>query len=67
MGIAGPNEIYMHEISLYLPSGVVETEAGFSKDLPVLGLLGMRGFFEHFKIVFDPAALQCELKRIFDA
>ncbi|MDP9160496.1 MAG: retroviral-like aspartic protease family protein [Acidobacteriota bacterium] len=67
LGISGSNEIYMHQISLYLPGGVVKTEAGFSKDLPVLGLLGMSGFFEHFKVIFDSATLQCELERIFHA
>ncbi len=25
------------------------------------GLLGMQGFFEHFKITFDPSGLCCEL------
>jgi hypothetical protein len=41
------------------------TEAGFSDDLPLLGLLGMRGFFEHFNIMFNPTARQVELDRLY--
>jgi hypothetical protein len=67
MGIAGPTKMYMHEISLHIPGGVVTTKAGFSDSLPILGLLGMVGFFEHFKITFDPSALRCELERHFRA
>ncbi len=57
----------MHDISLYIPGGIVTTKAGFSDNLPILGLLGMTGFFEHFRITFDPAALRCELERIYKA
>jgi hypothetical protein len=64
LGINGVNKIYMHEILLYLPGGVVTTRAAFSYELPVPGLLGMEGFFEHFQVTFDPVAHQVELDRI---
>jgi hypothetical protein len=67
MGVAGPTTMYMHEIALYLPGGIITTKAGFSTDLPVPGLLGMCGFFEHFRVSFDPTALRVELERIFKA
>jgi len=65
--IEGPTGIYMHDISLYAPGGIVPAYAGFSDTLPLAGLLGMAGFFEHFQITFDPAALRVELERIFKA
>ena len=67
MGISGPTEVYLHEISLYLPGGIVSTIATFSESLPVLGLLGMKGFFEHFTVTFNPFALRVELERIYSA
>jgi Aspartyl protease len=45
MGIAGGLQIYVHDISLYAPEGIIMTRAGFSRDLPLAGLLGMDGFF----------------------
>ncbi len=67
MGIAGPTNIYMHDITLYIPGGPVQARAGFSDSLPIVGLMGMYGFFEHFVVTFDPAALRCELERIYQA
>ena len=64
LGINGVNKIYMHDVSLYVPGGVVTIRAAFSYELPVLGLLGMEGFFQHFHIIFDPVARQVELVRI---
>jgi hypothetical protein len=57
----------VHDISIYLPGGIANITAGFSDDLPVAGLLGMTGFFEHFKMCFDPTAFRVELERIFHA
>jgi len=45
MGISGPTKVYMHDIALYIPGGIVTVKAGFSDGLPILGLLGMNGFF----------------------
>jgi|SRR5712671_3999749 len=64
-GIGGSESIYLHEVSLYVPGGPVNIKAGFKDKLPVAGLLGMRGFFEFFKVSFDPDARICELDRIY--
>jgi hypothetical protein len=63
--IQGPTKIYLHDISLYAPGGIVPARAGFSDVLPIAGLLGMSGFFEYFKITFDPTALRVELERVY--
>ena len=67
LAATGPANIYMHDITLYIPGGPVQIKAGFSDNLPVVGLQGMMGFFEHFVVTFNPAALRCELERIFKA
>jgi hypothetical protein len=59
--------MYLHDISLYVPGGVIAIRAGFSSDLPVAGLLGMTGFFDNFKITFDAIGRHCELERLFRA
>ncbi|HYU45036.1 MAG TPA: hypothetical protein VEK84_02525 [Terriglobales bacterium] len=66
-GVAGPCKLYLHDISLYIPGGPVLTRAGFSDDLPIAGLVGMLGFFEHFRITFDPTALRVDLERLYHA
>lgn len=65
LGISGPSKVYVHEVALYLPGGAVSTFAAFSEYLPVPALLGMRGFFEHFHVVFDPTSLRVELERVY--
>lgn len=65
--IQGATEIYLHDISLYAPGGIVPARVGFSEKLPIAGLLGMTGFFEYFKITFDPTALSVELERLYRA
>jgi hypothetical protein len=65
--IQGPTKIYLHDISLYAPGGVLSIRAGFLDDLPIAGLLGMSGFFEYFKILFDPTSLRVELERLYRA
>jgi hypothetical protein len=67
LGIAGPSKVYVHNISLYAPGGIIDARAGFSDELPIAGLLGMQDFFENFKITFDSTALRCELERIYQA
>ncbi|HWZ42768.1 MAG TPA: aspartyl protease family protein [Candidatus Saccharimonadales bacterium] len=66
-GIGGGVPIYLHEITLYLPGGPVKIKAGFRDNLPVAGLLGMNGFFEFFRVTFDPDLKACELQRIHRA
>jgi hypothetical protein len=43
--------------------------AGFTDQLPVAGLLGRVGFFEYFKITFDPSTNPpgFDLERIYRA
>ncbi len=65
--IQGQTEIYLHDISIYAPGGAVPARAGFSSVLPVAALLGMSGFFEYFRITFDPTALNVELERLYSA
>lgn len=67
MGVAGAEKVFLHDITIYIPGGPIITRAGFSDKLPIAGLLGMRGFFEHFKIIFDPTSLRVELERLYQA
>jgi hypothetical protein len=68
-GISGnPTKIYLHNVSLHIPGGhVIKIRAGFTDELPVAGLLGRTGFFEHFKITFDPSSTPpgFDLERIY--
>jgi hypothetical protein len=66
-GIGGRERTYLHEIALYIPGGPVKIKAAFKDGLPVAGLLGMQGFFEFFKVSFDPDARACELDRVYRA
>jgi hypothetical protein len=65
LGISGVSRTYLHDISLYAPGGIIRISAGFAEDLPIAGLLGMNGFFDHFKVIFDPTSQHCEIERIF--
>jgi hypothetical protein len=67
MGIGGIESIYLHDAILHVPGGPVTAKVGFKRHLPVAGLLGMTGFFEHFRIVFDGPGKYCELERIHQA
>ncbi len=64
-GITGNARTYLHDIVLYIPGGPLIIRAAFSEELPTAGLLGMNGFFEHFKVTFDPTGKHCDLERIF--
>jgi len=66
-GIGGRESTYLHEIALYIPGGAVKIKAAFKDGLPVAGLLGMQGFFEFFKVSFDPEARACEIERVYRA
>jgi hypothetical protein len=67
LGISGLDITYLHDVVLYIPGGAVMINAGFKENLPLAGLLGMHGFFEHFVITFDHNALACDLQRIAHA
>jgi hypothetical protein len=66
-GIGGSQDVWIHPVQLYVGAEVVEINAAFAKSLPVAGILGRIGFFEHFKITFDPSSEPpgLELERIY--
>jgi hypothetical protein len=66
-GIGGLTDTYVHEVAMYIPGGPVKIKAAFKEDLPIAGLIGMNGFFEHFVITFNQNALTCELERVYRA
>jgi hypothetical protein len=66
-GIGGVEETWLHDICLFIPGGAIQITAGFKENLSVAGLLGMTGFFEHFRVTFDSVAKECILERIFQA
>jgi hypothetical protein len=57
-GVGNPDVVgYFSQIGVYIPGiGTIRVEAGFSKgmDHMRLGLLGQQGFFEAFRVTFDP-------------
>ena len=63
-GIGGREEVWLHDVTLYIPGGPVKIKAGFMDNLPVSGLLGMCGFFEHFRVAFEADNKQCVLDRV---
>lgn len=65
LGVNGISRVYVHNVSLYAPSGIIAIRAGFSHELPLAGLLGMNGFFEQFRVLFDPTFEGFELDRVF--
>lgn len=66
-GIGGVQDVWVHPVLLYVGSYILEINAAFAKTLPVAGLLGREGFFEHFKVIFDPSSDPpgLELERIY--
>ncbi len=66
-GIGGPEEVWLHDVHLYIPGGMVRIKAGFKDNLPLSGLLGTSGFFEHFRITFEGDTKQCVLERVYYA
>ena len=55
-GIGGSQDVWIHPIVLYVGEHALHINAAFAKTLPIAGLLGRVGFFEHFKITFDPTS-----------
>ena len=55
-GIGGSEKVFMHAVNLHFGPYIIDIdiEACFMDHLPIAGLLGPRGFFEHFRITFDP-------------
>jgi hypothetical protein len=70
MGVSGtPTTIYRHTIALHVLGNMFKIRAGFTNQLPLAGLLGRSGFFEHFKITFDPSSNPpgFDLERVYRA
>jgi hypothetical protein len=63
-GIGGREETWVHDLLLYIPGGPVQIQASFKENLPIAGLLGTNGFFEHFDVTFEGRARQCILERL---
>ena len=69
-GISGvTNDVWVHPILLYVGTDMFQIEASFSNNLPIAGLLGRNGFFEYYKITFDPSTNppELELERLYRA
>ena len=69
VGVGGRSEIWVHPISVFVGAHVLQVNAAFSDTLPLAGLLGRNGFFEYFRITFDPASEPpgLELERVHKA
>ncbi len=68
--IGGPKApMYFHKVKIIIFGDFFETMAGFSRDLSVTGLLGRRGFFEHFIVNIDASSSPpyCEIEKIHRA
>ena len=53
-GISGePTTIYIHNVGLHVGADIIRIKAGFCSALPLAGLLGRRGFLDHFKVTLD--------------
>jgi hypothetical protein len=55
-GVGGTQDVWVHPIQLFVADQILEIEAAFAKELPIAGVLGRSGFFEHFRITFDPVS-----------
>jgi hypothetical protein len=66
-GLGGLQEVWIHPVILYIGEHALNIKACFAQTLPVAGLLGRVGFFEHFKITFDPTSNPpgLELERVY--
>ena len=51
---SGKGEVFYHQLELEVGGWKIKSKVGFSYDLSYpLGILGQKGFFEFFSIVFD--------------
>lgn len=48
-------DAYYHDVNVWIGVDMLRIRAAFTPNLPVAGLLGRRGFFEHFIVTFDPS------------
>ena len=70
-GIVGslPVPTYFHRVKVLIFGETFETMAGFSQDLAVAGILGLRGFFENFVVTIDSSTdpPYCHIEKIHRA
>jgi hypothetical protein len=66
-GIGGVQDVWIHPVQLHVGAELIDINAAFAKTLPVAGILGRIGFFEHFKITFDPTGNSpgMEIERVY--
>ncbi|MBM3752414.1 MAG: hypothetical protein FJW38_00350 [Acidobacteria bacterium] len=55
--------VYFHEVTLRVQRQSIRTVVGFCFELSVPALLGRHGFFDHFKITFDPLRRGMQIDR----
>jgi hypothetical protein len=55
-GVGVAQDVWVHSVQLFVGDQILEIEAAFAKELLIAGVLGRSGFFEHFRITFDPAS-----------
>ncbi len=62
--ISGSKTVLFQRVILQIAGEVLTIRAGFCDGLPVPGLLGRRGFFDQFRLIFDstsePAGVEIE-------
>lgn len=56
--------VYLHDVQMRLAGTSVFTRVGFCYGLPVTALLGRHGFFEHFRVTFDPKRRGMQIDRV---
>jgi hypothetical protein len=61
--------VYVHPVLIYVPGSIIPIQAGFCHELPLAGLLGRRGFLDHFRFTLDPSTNppEFELERVLKA
>jgi len=61
---AGQASVYFHRVRLNVAGSLVEICGGFCYELAVPALLGRHGFFENFKVTFDPKRRGMQIDRV---
>jgi len=56
LGISGVRAVLFQKIVLHVAGEALTIRAGFCDGLPVPGLLGRKGFFDQFRLMFDPTS-----------
>jgi hypothetical protein len=69
-GIGGTEQdVWVHPIHLFIGTDLLAVDAAFSPELPLAGLLGRKGFFEFYRVTFDPEPNppELEIERVYRA